>query len=239
MFIPRTLSETGIGPNPTLWRAVGVACRRGDRPVPHPVRQHHPGPGESRSGPGCRARHSRPPRRHLRLVERDGSRSRGAAAGVQPVTEHLKPPADNQADQLSAFDGRARRVTRILDQRDAEALDVEEVSVASPPMRRRSRSCTERWSPKWPSARWEAWRPRRAARSRRPSPARFARTSCRRAANGARPRHQRPRRRREGPRRRPGRFVRQAERVVNDQLTEGAQPGACERAAGRGGGPGR
>ena len=26
MFIPRTLSETGIGPNATLWRAVGVGA---------------------------------------------------------------------------------------------------------------------------------------------------------------------------------------------------------------------
>ena len=47
---------------------------------------------------------------------------------MQPVTELLEPPADNQADQLNAFDVRARRVTRILELRDAGALAAEDVS---------------------------------------------------------------------------------------------------------------
>jgi putative nucleotidyltransferase with HDIG domain len=46
-----------------------------------------------------------------------------AAAAVLPVPELIESPADNQEDQLRAFDILARRVSRILEQRDAGTLD--------------------------------------------------------------------------------------------------------------------
>jgi putative nucleotidyltransferase with HDIG domain len=46
-----------------------------------------------------------------------------AEAGVEPVYEQIEPPADNLEDQLRAYDIAARRVTAILEQRDAGGLD--------------------------------------------------------------------------------------------------------------------
>ena len=51
-----------------------------------------------------------------------------AADEVVPVTETIKSPADNQEDQLLAFDTMSRRVVRILDQRDEGTLEAIEVA---------------------------------------------------------------------------------------------------------------
>ncbi|HUF07317.1 MAG TPA: HDIG domain-containing protein [Candidatus Binatia bacterium] len=51
-----------------------------------------------------------------------------AADGLTPVTETIKSPADNQEDQLLAFDTMSRRVDRILDLRDAGSLEADEVA---------------------------------------------------------------------------------------------------------------
>jgi cyclic-di-AMP phosphodiesterase PgpH len=45
-----------------------------------------------------------------------------AAADVALVTESIRPPADNQREQLAAFDTMVRRVTRVLDLRDGGTL---------------------------------------------------------------------------------------------------------------------
>jgi cyclic-di-AMP phosphodiesterase PgpH len=50
-----------------------------------------------------------------------------AEAAVAPIYEQIVPPADNQADQLRAFDLMARRVTGILEDRDADGLSEAEV----------------------------------------------------------------------------------------------------------------
>ena len=50
-----------------------------------------------------------------------------AAEDVQPQTVTIKSPADNQEDQLLAFDTMSRRVVRVLDLRDAGSLEGEQV----------------------------------------------------------------------------------------------------------------
>ncbi len=50
-----------------------------------------------------------------------------AADEVPPITEQIKPPADNREDQLALFDAMVSDVGRILDRRDAGSLDAEEV----------------------------------------------------------------------------------------------------------------
>ncbi len=48
---------------------------------------------------------------------------------MQPVTEIIKPPADNQEDQLREFDTLSRRrVTRVLELRDRETITGDEVT---------------------------------------------------------------------------------------------------------------
>ncbi len=50
-----------------------------------------------------------------------------AADEVPPITEQIKPPADNREDQLALFDAMVSDVARILDRRDAGSLDADEV----------------------------------------------------------------------------------------------------------------
>jgi hypothetical protein len=50
-----------------------------------------------------------------------------AAEDVQPQTVTIKSPADNQEDQLLAFDTMSRRVVRILDLRDSGSLEADQV----------------------------------------------------------------------------------------------------------------
>ncbi len=52
-----------------------------------------------------------------------------AADEVPPITEQIKPPADNREDQLALFDAMVSDVGRILDRRDAGSLDADEVLV--------------------------------------------------------------------------------------------------------------
>jgi len=51
-----------------------------------------------------------------------------AAAGIEPVHEQIEPPADNQEDQLRSYDMVVGRVTRILEDRDANGLTPKEVA---------------------------------------------------------------------------------------------------------------
>ncbi|HVL53001.1 MAG TPA: hypothetical protein VM344_01925, partial [Vitreimonas sp.] len=50
-----------------------------------------------------------------------------AADDVIPATETIKSPADNQEDQLLAYDTMSRRVVRILSLRDSGTLGADEV----------------------------------------------------------------------------------------------------------------
>ena len=50
-----------------------------------------------------------------------------AAEDVQPQTVTIKSPADNQEDQLLAFDTMSRRVVRVLDLRDSGSLEGDQV----------------------------------------------------------------------------------------------------------------
>ena len=50
-----------------------------------------------------------------------------AADEVVPVTETIKSPADNQEDQLLAYDTMTRRVARVLELRDSGSLEGDEV----------------------------------------------------------------------------------------------------------------
>ena len=96
-----------------LARAGGGRHRRGC-PVPGPVGEHHPRPGEPRGRPDRAAGHPRPARPRSRRPA--APRTREAAADeVTPVTETIKSPTDNQEDQLLAFDTLDRRVIRVLE----------------------------------------------------------------------------------------------------------------------------
>ncbi|HYI67041.1 MAG TPA: HDIG domain-containing protein [Candidatus Limnocylindrales bacterium] len=128
MFIPRTLTEAGNGPNATLWRAFGVGAVIAAGLFLILSANITVGQEDLEAGQVA-TRDIRAPRDATfdSVSETDAARE-AAAEGVQPVTELLEPPADNQEDQLNAFDMRIRRVTRILEQRDDGSLGVEEVS---------------------------------------------------------------------------------------------------------------
>jgi cyclic-di-AMP phosphodiesterase PgpH len=128
VFIPRTLSETGNGTNATLWRAVGVGAVVAV--ALFLILSANITLGQENLEAGQVAvRDIRAPRDATfdSVSETEAARE-AAAAGVQPAIDQTEPPADNQADQLNAFDVRARRVARILDLRDADALAVEDVT---------------------------------------------------------------------------------------------------------------
>ena len=124
MFIPRTLSDTGG--SSTVWRAVAVTAIVAASlflilSANITLGQENLVAGE------VAERDIRAPRDATfdSLSETEAARD-AAAAAVQDVTLNLEPPADNQADQLAKFDSLARRVTRILEQRDAETITAEE-----------------------------------------------------------------------------------------------------------------
>jgi putative nucleotidyltransferase with HDIG domain len=126
MFIPRTLSQTGNGPNATLWRAIGVGAVVAA--ALFLILSANITLGQENLEAGQVAvRDIRAPRDATfdSVGETEAARD-AAAAAVQPAIDQIEPPADNQADQLNAFDVRARRVTRILELRDAGALAPEE-----------------------------------------------------------------------------------------------------------------
>ena len=127
MFIPRTLSETGNGPTATVWRGVAVAAVVGV--ALFLILSANITLGQENLVAGQVAeRDIRAPRDATfdSASETEAAR-KAAAAGVQDVTEIIEPPADNQQDQLAAFDVLARRVSRILDLRDRGTLAPEEV----------------------------------------------------------------------------------------------------------------
>ena len=127
MFIPRTLSETGLGPNATLWRAFGIGAVVAA--ALFLILSANITVGQENLEAGQVAeRDIRAPRdATFDSVSETNAAREAEAAAVQPVTELIKPPADNQADQLTAFDTLGRRVTRILDQREAGTLAADDV----------------------------------------------------------------------------------------------------------------
>ncbi len=127
MFIPRTLSETGRGPSATVWRAIGVAAVVAA--ALFLILSANITLGQENLEAGQVAeRDIRAPRDTTfdSASETELAREE-AAAGVQDVTEVVEPPADNQEDQLNAFDMLARRVTRVLELRDGGTLADDEV----------------------------------------------------------------------------------------------------------------
>jgi len=128
MFIPRTLSESGNGPSATLWRAVGVGAVVAA--ALFLILSANITLGQENLEAGQIAvRDIRAQRDATFDSASETEAARDAEAeGVQPVTEILEPPADNQEDQLAAFDMLGRRVARILDLRDDGSLEEAGVS---------------------------------------------------------------------------------------------------------------
>lgn len=129
MFIPRTLSEAANRPgNPMLWRALGVAGLVAA--VLFLILSANITLGQENLAEGQVAeRDIRAPRAvtfdSVSLTEeaRDA-----AAADVSPLTTNIKPPTDNREDQLAVLDSLSRRVTTILERRDAGAIEAAEVA---------------------------------------------------------------------------------------------------------------
>ena len=110
MFIPRTLSETGNGPNAKLWRAIGVGAVVAA--ALFLILSANITLGQENLEAGQVAvRDIRAPRDATfdSVSETEAARE-AAAAGVQPAIHQTEPPADNQADQLALFDMLNRRV---------------------------------------------------------------------------------------------------------------------------------
>ncbi|MEO7294872.1 MAG: hypothetical protein ABIZ57_01915, partial [Candidatus Limnocylindria bacterium] len=128
MFIPRTLSETGNGPNATIWRAVAVAAIVAA--ALFLILSANITLGQENLEAGQVAeRDIRAPRGVTFDSESETEALRDTAAeAIGDVPETLKPPADNQADQLAAFDMLSRRVIRILDLRDRGTLAADSVA---------------------------------------------------------------------------------------------------------------
>ena len=126
MFIPRTLNEVRRPGDPRLWRAIGVA---GIVAVAlFLVLSANITLGQENLEAGQIAERDIRAQRDATFdsaSETEALREEAAAA-VQPVTEVLEPPADNQEDQLAAFDMVVRRVTRILELRDSGTIDAAE-----------------------------------------------------------------------------------------------------------------
>ena len=128
MFIPRTLSESATGPRETVWRAIAVAAVVAV--ALFLILSANITLGQENLEAGQVAeRDIRAPRdaQFEPASETEAAREE-AAAGVQDVTQIVEPPADNQQDQLNAFDMVVRRVTRVLDIRDRETLPPDEVA---------------------------------------------------------------------------------------------------------------
>ena len=128
MFIPRTLNEARHTGNAMLWRAVIVAGVVAA--ALFLVLSANITLGQENLEVGQIAeRDIRAPRdATFDSVSATQAAREEAAATVQPVTELIEPPADNQEDQLVAFDMMTRRVTRILEQRDGGTLAAGEVA---------------------------------------------------------------------------------------------------------------
>ncbi len=128
MFIPRTLSETGNGPNTLLWRAVGVGAVVSASLFL--ILSANITLGQENLEAGQIAeRDIRAPRDATfdSVSETEAARE-AAAESVQDVPQMIEPPADNRDDQLGAFDMVDRGVTRILELREGGTLTAEGVS---------------------------------------------------------------------------------------------------------------
>ena len=123
MFIPRTLGEVRRPARSRVWRAIAVTAVVAA--ALFFVLSANITLGQENLEAGQIAqREIRAPRDATfeSDIETDALRQQEAAA-VQPVPVSIKPPGDNQADQLAAFDMIVRRVTRILELRDAGSLE--------------------------------------------------------------------------------------------------------------------
>ena len=123
MFIPRTLSEVTRPGGSRLWRAAAVTAVVAT--ALFFVLSANITLGQENLEAGQIAqRDIRAPRDETFESESETEALRQQAAdAVQPVPVQIEPPADNQADQLAAFDMVVRRVTRVLELRDAGSLD--------------------------------------------------------------------------------------------------------------------
>ncbi len=128
MFIPRTLSEARRAGNQMLWRALIVAGLVAAAlflilSANITLGQENLEVGQIAERDIRAQRDTTFDSASATLAARDE-----AAETVQPVTELIEPPADNQEDQLVAFDMIGRRVTRILELRDGGSLVGADVS---------------------------------------------------------------------------------------------------------------
>lgn len=128
MFIPRTLSEVRRSDNAMLWRAIVVGAIVAV--ALFLVLSANITLGQENLEVGQIAERDIRAQRDATFVSAsETAAARDEAAEiVQPVTEILEPPADNQEHQLAAFDTLGRRVTRILGLRDDGSLVAEDVS---------------------------------------------------------------------------------------------------------------
>ena len=128
MFIPRTLSEVPRSGNAMLWRAIGVGAI--GAVALFLVLSANITLGQENLEVGQIAERDIRAQRDATFVSAsETAAARDEAAEiVQPVTEILEPPADNQGHQLAEFDTLGRRVTRILGLRDDGSLVAEDVS---------------------------------------------------------------------------------------------------------------
>ena len=122
MFIPRTLSEDGRPGAARVWRAVVVAAIVAVSLFL--ILSANITLGQENLAAGQVAeRDIRAPRNAtFDSASETAALREEAAAAVQPSTRSIESPADNAEDQLNAFDMVGRRVTRILEQRDAGTL---------------------------------------------------------------------------------------------------------------------
>jgi cyclic-di-AMP phosphodiesterase PgpH len=128
MFIPRTLSEVRRADTAMVWRAVGVAAVASA--ILFLILSANITLGQENLEEGQIAERDIRAQRAATFdsVSATQAARDAAAAAVQPATELIEPPADNQEDQLAAFDMLDRRVTRILEQRDDGTLMAGEIT---------------------------------------------------------------------------------------------------------------
>ena len=127
MFIPRTLGEQRDGGRASVWRALFVVAVVAA--AIFAVLSANITVGQENLEVGQIAPRDIRAQRDVTFdsVSRTNEARDAAADQVTPVTETTKSPADNQEDQLLAFDTMSRRVIRILDQRDTGTIEGDEV----------------------------------------------------------------------------------------------------------------
>jgi putative nucleotidyltransferase with HDIG domain len=129
MFIPRTLSDTAGRTDAVVhWRAIGITAAVAVSLFL--ILSANITVGQENLAEGQVAQRDIRAQRDATFdsaSETEAARQ-AAADAVQPVTEVIEPPADNQRDQLNAFDMRSRSVARVLSLRDSSGLDAATVS---------------------------------------------------------------------------------------------------------------